>query len=205
MPTDNQGSVTRWLGDLKGGDQDAARPLWDRYFQRLVSLARARLRAARCGPGADEEDAALSAFGSFCDGAVRGRFPRLDNRDDFWRLLVKITTNKVFDQARRYGRLKRGGGHVHDEAALVGLGLAGEFASLDTISGTDPDPAVAASGAEQYHRLLEALGADELRRVALLIVEGHTLKDIAVQLGCCRRTVVNRLGLIRRIWERRRP
>src|SRR4051812_8650343 len=73
MATDDRGSVTHWLSDLRDGDRDAARPLWDRYFERLVSLARARLKVARSGPGADEEDAALSAFYNFCEGAVHGR------------------------------------------------------------------------------------------------------------------------------------
>ena len=40
------GSVTVWIGALRGGEsEEAARRLWDRYFQRLVSLARGRLRA----------------------------------------------------------------------------------------------------------------------------------------------------------------
>ena len=34
---------------------------------------------------ADEEDVALSAFDSLCRGAVEGRFPRLDDRNDLWR------------------------------------------------------------------------------------------------------------------------
>jgi len=65
MPPDDLGSVTHWLGALRGGDLDAAQPLRERYFVRLVGLARAGLRTGR-SPGAaeDEEDAALSAFAS---------------------------------------------------------------------------------------------------------------------------------------------
>src|SRR5689334_5020484 len=69
-------SVTNWLGRLTGGDPAAAGPLWDRYFPRLVELARARLRAFP-RRAADEEDVALSAFDSFCRDAAAGRFPRL--------------------------------------------------------------------------------------------------------------------------------
>ena len=66
MSADDSGSVTHWIGALRGGDLDAAQPLWERYFARLVRLAQARLRTRR-GPGVaeDEEDAALSAFDSF--------------------------------------------------------------------------------------------------------------------------------------------
>jgi len=33
-------------------------------------------------------------------------------------------------------------------------------------------------------------------------MEGYTLVEIATQLGCARRTVVNKLQLIRMRWER---
>ncbi len=89
MSSENQGSVTHWLGALQAGDTAAAQPLWDRYFAQLVRLARARIRATVGGAAdADGEDAALSAFDSFCTGIARGRFPQLSDRDDLWRLLV---------------------------------------------------------------------------------------------------------------------
>ena len=203
MPTESHGSITHWLGALKAGDRAAAQPLWERYFQRLVRLARQKFRAGRRrGADADEEDAALSAFDSFCDGAARGRFPQLDDRDDLWRLLVTITTHKVTDHARRHGRQKRGGGRILDEAALDGPGPGGGPASLDAIVGSEPTPSFAALVAEQYSRLLESLGDESLRRIALLKMEGYTLDEIAAQLGCARRTVVNKLQLIRMRWER---
>jgi hypothetical protein len=33
MPTDDPGSITRWIGALKAGELDAAQPLWERYFE----------------------------------------------------------------------------------------------------------------------------------------------------------------------------
>jgi len=203
MPTEGHGSVTHWLGALKAGDRAAAQPLWERYFQRLVQLARQKLRAGRRGGAdADAEDAALSVLDSFCDGAARGRFPRLDDRDDLWRLLVAIATHKVTDHARRHGRQKRGGGRILDEAALVGPRPGGGPAGLDALVGAEPTPSFAALVAEQYRRLLEGLGDASLRRIALLKMEGYTLDEIAAQLGCARRTVVNKLQLIRMRWER---
>ena len=65
MSTDDQGSVTRWIGQLQTGDPAAAQLLWDRYFRRMVGLARKKLEGAKRG-AADEEDVALSAFDSFC-------------------------------------------------------------------------------------------------------------------------------------------
>ena len=103
MSPDDPGSVTRWINDLKGGELDAAQPLWERYFADLVRLARVRLRATP-RTAADEEDVALSAFDSFCAGVARGRFPRLDDRNDLWRVLVTITARKAADQALRERR-----------------------------------------------------------------------------------------------------
>ena len=145
-----------------------------------------KLRAGhRSGADADAEDAALSVFDSFCDSAARGRFPQLDDRDDLWRLLVTMTACKVADHARRHGRQKRGGGRrILDEAALDGPGSGGGRAGLDAIVGSEPTPSFAALVAEQYSRLLESLGDESLRRIALLKMEGYTLDEIAAQLGC---------------------
>src|SRR4051812_6051196 len=53
--------VTLWLRQLEGGDQDAARLLWQRYYRELVELARARLGQTPRRI-ADEEDVALSVL-----------------------------------------------------------------------------------------------------------------------------------------------
>jgi hypothetical protein len=45
MATGDEGSVTRWLRELKAGDPAAAQRLWARYFADLVRLARPRAAA----------------------------------------------------------------------------------------------------------------------------------------------------------------
>src|SRR5262249_47776007 len=70
--------VTFSPGRLKEGDRAASQALWERYFRRLVGLARERLRGWPRA-AADEADVTLSAFDSFCRAAEAGRFPRLDN------------------------------------------------------------------------------------------------------------------------------
>ena len=197
------GSVSRWLGNLQAGDQEAAQPLWDRYFDRLVRLASVKLRAGRTSSAeADEEDAALSAFDSFCAGAARGRFPNLSDRDDLWRLLVVITARKVQAQTRRVRRHKRGSGRVQSMTDLRGFGPASDpdRADLDLIIGAEPTPEFAAEVAEEFGNLLGALGDESLRLVALGRLEGYTNDEIAARLGCARRTVARRLDLIRQTW-----
>jgi DNA-directed RNA polymerase specialized sigma24 family protein len=205
MPMDGAdgGSVTCWLGNLKEGDLAAAQPLWERYFARLVAVARGKLKKVRRASACeDEEDAALSAFNSFCGGIARGRFPQLADRDDLWKLLVVITARKAMAQAQREGRKKRGGGRVVDEALLFGGGAGddGSMAGLERIAGEGPDPEFAAMMAEECQRLLDALDDDALRQVALSRMEGYTNDEIADQLGCARRTIARRLDLIRKTW-----
>ena len=106
----DEGSITHWIHRLKEGDSVAARKLWEGYYRRLAALASKKLRGTR-RRAADEEDAALSAFASFCLGAAEGRFPDLCDRDQLWRLLLVITARKAADQTAREGRAKRGGGH----------------------------------------------------------------------------------------------
>jgi DNA-directed RNA polymerase specialized sigma24 family protein len=54
-------SVTTCIGTLELGDRVAAQALWERYFPRLIELARAKLRGTRAA-AADLEDVALSAM-----------------------------------------------------------------------------------------------------------------------------------------------
>src|SRR5262245_27105165 len=83
-------SIIGWVRGLEDRNPEAAQRLWERYFAEMVRLAGQKL--PRHGRRAfDEEDVALSAFKSFCAGVEQGRFPRLADRDDLWRLLVTIT------------------------------------------------------------------------------------------------------------------
>jgi DNA-directed RNA polymerase specialized sigma24 family protein len=204
-PMSSAGSVTHWLARLQAGDREAAQQLWERYFRRLVGLARDRLRGAPRG-AADEEDVALSAFDSFCRGAEQGRFPRLHDRDNLWRLLVVITARKAQQLAQRERRQKRGGGVVLDEAALAGpTGAVPEKAGLEGVLGAEPTPEFAAQVAEECRRLLRALGDAELEAVALLKMEGYTTEEIAAKLGYVPRTIERKLRLIRGLWESEAP
>jgi len=202
MATEGEGSVSRWLGDLAGGGdaEAAAQQLWERYFERLVHLAHARLRAAPRGP-ADEEDAALSAFHSFCQGAAAGRYPQLRDRDDLWRLLVALTARKVIDHTRRERRHRRGGGQVVGEATLGGSD-PGAGVGLDQLAGEGPTPDFAALVADECRQRLAGLRDDSLRRIALRRMEGYTNEQIAAQMRCSLRSVERKLRLIRKAWLR---
>jgi RNA polymerase sigma factor (sigma-70 family) len=199
------GSVTTWVEQLRAGNRDAAQQLWERYFARLVGLARKRLRGLR-RRAADEEDVALSAFDSFCRGVEQGRFPRLDDRSNLWELLVVITVRKAIDLRQRETRRKRGGGKVAGESALDGLlGPGDRGAGIEQVLAAGPTPALAAQVADEVRRLLGMLPKEEVRAVALLKLEGYTNAEIADRLGCAEATVERRLRLIRSVWKQPDP
>jgi DNA-directed RNA polymerase specialized sigma24 family protein len=205
-PADD-GSVTRWIGDLKAGDPAALEALWARYFGRLAALARQRLRASGAQPGfGDEEDAALSALNSLWDRASGGRLEGLRGRDELWRLMVVITARKAIRQVEGQRRLKRGGGRVLNEAALAAAAASGsaggdEADALARVAGGEPTPEFVALVAEEFSRRLEALPDPSLRQVALWRMEGWSNEEIAAKLGCVVRTVERKLDLIRKLWR----
>ncbi len=194
-------SVSGWIKQLVAGNTgEPVEKLWQRYFEKLVDLARLNLgRAAR--RAADEEDVALSAFGSFCAGAVEGKFPLLTDRDSLWRLLITITARKAYQLRLSDGRQKRGGNAVLDQAALAAPGGNGAGAmELDQFLSSEPTPEFAMLAREAYADLFRRLPDDQLRQVAQWKMEGYTNAEIAAKLGCAPRTVERRLLLIRALW-----
>jgi DNA-directed RNA polymerase specialized sigma24 family protein len=141
---------------------------------------------------ADEEDVALSAFDSFCRNAEAGRFPDLTDRDSLWRLLAEFTARKALHHVRDATRLKRGG----EMTSAGGSGVLAE------VLGHEPDPGLAAEMADECDRLLAALGDPDLKKVALLRMDGHSVEEVAAAVGCAPRSVKRKLHLIRSIWAR---
>lgn len=188
------GSVTRLIDQVCRGDPDSLQRLWERYFQRLVRLARLRLRS-RLRRAADEEDIALKAFHEFWLGASRGRFPELEDRESLWRLLVAITGRKAANHRRDEQRQKRGGPREPVRPAL-----ADEIRSLDQLVDQEPTPEFAAQLAEEYERLLARLPDADMRRIAVWKMTGYTNEEIAVKLDRVPRTVERKLEAIRSIW-----
>jgi DNA-directed RNA polymerase specialized sigma24 family protein len=191
----SDGSVTKWLGRLKDGDPAAVQQIWERYFNRLVGLARRKLGGAHPRV-ADEEDIALSAIDSFCRNAENGRFPQLMDRDGLWRLLVVITARKVFRLIRDQSRQKRG--RRATESAQMPLDLP----NLEEILSREPSPLMAAQIGEEYRRLLGLLDDPELESVALARMDGYSVDEIADKIGKAPRSVKRKLHLIRELWEK---
>ena len=176
-------SVTRWISQIKEGERAGVEKLLNRYFARIVQLARKKLQGVPALAGY-EEDVALSAFKSLCLGAERGRFPQLLDGDDLWRLLVVITIRKAIDLMRRR--------HPEDVASEP---------DIEALLSREPAPEVVAEMDEECQRLFARLGDAELQTIAHWKVQGYSNEEIAQQLGCVLRTVERKLNRIRILWE----
>src|SRR5262249_58072277 len=123
-----------------------------------------RLHGAR-KRAADESDVVQSSFDSFFRAAEQGRFPRLTDRNDLWRLLVVITARKAIDLVQREKSLKNGGGKLAGESALLlGLGEDAE-AGRPREGGHETAPPVAAEATPGCPRLLSRLPRGPIRPI----------------------------------------
>lgn len=203
MSAHDPGSITHLFDDLRAGRAEAAEALWERYFKRLVGVARRRLVDAPHQAVEDAEDAALSALHGLYSGAAQGRFENLADRADLWRLLVAITVKKTLEQQRRHGRKKRGG----DLRLINSTDLDSDDSSnadpLDAQADPAPPPDTVLILEDQLHELLDALGDPVLKQIAICRMEGLSAGEIALNMGCVVRTVERKIERIRLIWQER--
>ena|SRR5262245_11713936 len=177
-------SITRLIRAMQEGRTSAVGPLLEAYFDRLVQLARKKLKDLP-GMAAYDEDVALRSFHSLYQRLHDPTRPlQLDSRDDLWRLLAMTTISRAIDLVRRHRPGEVPGGH-----------------DVEQLLTREPTPEEAAEVADECQRLLDLLPEPELRKIALLKVEGYTNEEIASQLDCVPRTIERKVGRIRHLWK----
>jgi DNA-directed RNA polymerase specialized sigma24 family protein len=196
---EDQDSVTEWIdAAVRGDHHQALQRIWERYFRRLVGLARSRMKGL---PGvADEEDVASQAFSQLILGLIGGRYPTLRDRGDLWNILVTITAHEANDRRKYELAARRDTNRTISEWAMVGDMTAGE-SGFDTVVGVGPTAEFMAIVAEKYRRLLNLLADDQLRQIAVARMECYTQDEIAEKVGCSARDVSRKLIDIRRVWN----
>ncbi len=181
--------VSHWIDLVKDGNSVAAIRIWEHYFDRLVRSVRQRMIGQNRAVS-DEEDIVLSVFDSFYAAAEKGRFPDMSDRDDLWRLLLRMSARKVIDKHRHDARQRRGGGvAVHS--------LAGDDGTIIEAIGNEPSPEMVVRMQESVEQLFSHLGVGHLRDLAVAKLEGDSNAELAKRLGCSERTIERRLHLIR--------
>lgn len=200
MTQNPEHSVTKYLDDLKKGDEDAAQRIWERFLDRLIRLADRKLKSSP-RKALNEEDVVQQAFTQFFVQVQQGRFAKLDDRDDLWQVLTMLVDRRAKDQIRKQKSEKRGGGKNRGESIFLVPGDS----KRDGIAGVpdmEPTPELAAELIEQFDQRLADLKSELDRGIALGKLQGHTNQAIADDLGIGLRTVERRLGEIRSRWSK---
>jgi DNA-directed RNA polymerase specialized sigma24 family protein len=182
-----EGSITRCMRDIGNGErrEEATSDLWQRFFGELTRHALRKLQAMHAARGvADEEDVAERAFTKVCRGIESGQL-RLEDRIDLRKLLLSTTAREAINQ---FHRQRRDGDPETDESAL------------QQVPAREMPPELLALTEEASRQLLDSLGEELLRQIALWKLIGHTNDEIARKLRCSRAKVGRKLALIRDQW-----
>jgi RNA polymerase sigma factor (sigma-70 family) len=177
------------MGRLRGGDDDAARQVFQRFGCRLVALARQRLDR-RMRPKVDAEDVLQSAFRSFFTRASQGQYD-LGSWEALWGLLVVITISKCARRAEYFRAAKRDVNRELASATASGAGLLAR----------EPTPEEAMVLTETVAELVRGLEPHEEEMIALFL-QGHSIPEISKQVGWAERTVHRLLARTRKRLER---
>jgi DNA-directed RNA polymerase specialized sigma24 family protein len=193
-------SVTLWLRAAENHDEAAAQALFDRYFDRVQALARRKL-AKSSRRVVDEEDIAITTFHACLDRVRSNRFPPLKDRNELWRLLVKITDRKACDVLRKHLSAKRGAGRVRGESVFFFSGSEQSVTGIGRVADQGARHSLAVQFADEYRKLMALLSDDGLREVARLIISGFSTSEIAKETNRTQRTVQRRLRMILDVWN----
>ncbi|MEZ6141929.1 MAG: ECF-type sigma factor [Zavarzinella sp.] len=177
-------SITIWLKGIKSGDDKAAHQIWEKYFHRLVGVGR-RIISKAHGITSDEEDVALSAFKSFCLRAREDRFPKLEDREDLWKILLTITLRKAFRNNRRTNM------PMNNEQQFALEQLCAEQTAEETAFMIE----------EQLEHLLQRIDDPRIKELVLAKLDGKTNQEIAKQLNKSVSFVERKLQLLRQQWN----
>ena len=74
-------------------------------------------------------------------------------------------------------------------------------AALAQVVSPEPTPEFAAQVVEECRRMLDKLGEEGLRSIAVWQMEGYTVEEMAGRLGCSPRTIARKLAIIRDRWS----
>jgi RNA polymerase sigma-70 factor (ECF subfamily) len=155
---------------VRAGDEDAARELVRRYEPAIRLEVRMRLRDPRLQRVLDSTDVCQSVLASFFVRAASGQYD-LDDPANLIRLLVKMTRNKVAEQARWQAAERR---DVRRMAEMDDVAVA--------VADGQASPSRVASGRELLGVLRGRLSEEE-REIMDLRCAGHDWGEIAQRIG----------------------
>ena len=195
----NENSITKYFSALKRGESEAAQLIWEKFFKRLIELARKKLKSSP-KRWSDEDDIVQQAFAQFFSQVQQNRFPKLNNRGDLWQILAMLVDRRATDKIRRQVNKKSGGGKVRGDSAFIGPNDS-RGAGINSFADNEPTADLAAEFVEELAVRLQGLKNDEYRQIALLKLQNYTNKEIADKIRSSVRTVERCLNNIRKNWQ----
>lgn len=183
-------SLTDLVQRHRQGDPDAASELFAYFAERLSRLAEQHLSRKLAGR-VDGDDVVQSVFRTFFRRSARGDF-KIDSSAQLWQLLVKITITK----ARAQGR--------YHTAATRDVAAEQRGADEDWLIATvdrDPGPEDAVMLMDEIEALLKGLPSLYCQ-VLEMRLQGHSVAEVAAQLGVSRQTVYRALELLQHRLEK---
>ncbi len=188
MHTRDSNAITKILSHIASGDVAARQQLWNLVYQELRQMAADQM--ALESPGRTLQPTALvhEAYFRLCAAAGNGHF---ENRRHFFAAAARAMRQIRIDDARRRGRLKRGG-PAHGGAARSQCRSDdnGEPAAFD-------DDPVELLAVEEALATLEKEQPDLAELVQLRFFAGLDIDQTAEVLGVAPRTVDNRWRIAR--------
>ncbi len=181
------------LTRLRTGDDQAAKAIFDRFANRLIGVARARL-GQRFRPKLDPEDVVQSVYKSFFVRFAEGQF-ELKTWDNLWALLTVLTVRKCGHRIEYFQAARR---DVRGEVAPP----AGDSSASWEALAREPTPVEAALLTEVVEQLMRTLEPRHQEIVALTL-QGLTPPEVSASVGCSERTVRRVLEQVRNWLERR--
>ena len=151
----------------------AADELFRRYSERVLRFLRPRL-SEKLASRLEPDDVAQSVFNSFFRGVAEGGF-MFRQREDVWRLLVKIAIHKLRNQCRRHGTAGRAVSREAGDPLIFAVSR-------------EPTPDEAAAVGDE----LEACLRNRPHRDRVILerfIQGDPYQEIAISVDWSQRTV----------------
>jgi len=174
---------------LRDGSGTAAREVFDRYVERLLSLAKRRI-GQRMNSRVDPEDVVQSVFRTFFSRMKNDQF-EIHAEDDLFKLLVRITVHKTLRQIAHHKAAKR------DPSQEAAQGSDAHEMLMQAM-GAEPSPETVVTFMDHLEHFLGQLSEQD-RLVLEMRMQGHSTDEIATKLGSYGRKVRRILERIREV------
>jgi RNA polymerase sigma-70 factor (ECF subfamily) len=180
------------LRRVRAGDGQAAAELVRRYEPAIRRAARVRLRDPRLNRLLDSVDICQSVLASFFVRAALGQY-ELETPAQLLRLLASMTRNKLSNEVKSHGRVRRDFRRIADRDRRNGSGEMSVVGGVEGLAGPDRTPSSEIATRELLEEARRRLSPEELSLLERR-EQGREWTEIAAELGSSPEAVRKRLA-----------